>query len=127
MKVVKIVSTHQAPTHYAPFTMPDTLYKSDAIWGDLTTCHIIVFDSQHDLVSQYPRSPSIIRDLCLRHLLMQRPSADGDVWNAYTNAPPADHSIKRTHGAVTESGVSPGTFLVLETSSWPKLVFSKDL
>ena len=52
---------------------------------------------------------------------------DGDMWNAYTNAPPADHSIKRTHGAVTESGVSPGTFLVLETSSWPKLVFSKDL
>lgn len=45
MKFVKIVSTHQAPTHYAPFTMPDTLYRSDAIWADLTTCHIIVFDS----------------------------------------------------------------------------------
>lgn len=35
--------------------------------------------------------------------------------------------LRITHGAVTESGVSPGTFLVLETSSWPKLVFSKDL
>lgn len=127
MKFVKIVSTHQAPTHYAPFTMPDTLYKSDAVWGYLTTYQIIVFDSQRDLVSQYPRSPSIIRDLYLRYLLMQRPSTDGDMWNAYPNAPPADHSIKRTLGAVTESGVSLGTFLVLETSSWPKLVFSKDL
>lgn len=50
MKFVKIVSTHQAPTNYAAFTMPDTLYRSDAIGGELTTCHIIVFDSQHDLL-----------------------------------------------------------------------------